>query len=660
MSNSRAAVEFHVEGFPFEINRLTQPFMNDFLDAATDAERETIKLNCLLALLKAQQLDSYPPHLALRAPLLDHVLQLPDDEKRGALKAILDPTLQAGQFFLVSSGFKPSSIKRHHGLLFKALQAYCQVATDADADFSFQVAQQLAQLVANKRKRPAIVLSALLTLLQKSLSSKEANNGQVQAVLNLLKWAHKNNIRELVLNAYSPAITKQFLDLLDSMMQHGLPSSDMLTLLETKMQTEYRHNASLVDLVSYHGNDELTQQFSKLLVSCNQSDADLPRIRGILNQRVLSIGYVFSTENRDAMLNRIYDVVNRSEKIDVIYRLWQSGILVEEKKKLVCGFGPGKVETNFKNARMQKLMVDFILNLTDPEEKVLALTLANSSELFPTERTRIEREFEAQRPREPQRRHAIRRPAAAPARVEAPQPSQPVVATVAPQPVFIAAPEPVAVAPAPQHYPTLHESAAPLPSHVAAPAQPIFPPMAYALEPQTDPYAGSSAPLMSFIQAPIAPEPMMLPDGPLISFLPQAAPAPVMMGNNPFLAPFPVNSNPVFITADSDLFQRLELLKPPGQPVFVTANRSSTADIMALFEKTAEPLQPLASPAPAPAPVVAAPVAAQSEDDVMAQLAALTPIDMMAQLAALAPINVEQPEQAEPERKRSPAKSLSE
>jgi hypothetical protein len=283
------------------------------LSEQTKKKFNQLYMSCLFDVLNNNQLaiNDLPKYITQQAAVLDHVeTNLPANERLAALRRILDPKSQLGQFFLISKDKKAASIKREHGLLFRALRIYSRCASqepeDGDADFCFEQAVLLDQLIKNKRSRSADVLSVLMKLLTNSLANVVIRPDRIKEIYKLLMPNDKTavTLRELVVNADSPVITKAYTQMLTDLLNHGMKATEVVDIIEEPMQHIYRNNARLVDLVARHNNGSLKNQLITLLATCKRKDERVDRrTTAIMTLPILSIGRVYSSITATTILS---------------------------------------------------------------------------------------------------------------------------------------------------------------------------------------------------------------------------------------------------------------------------------------------------------------------------------------------------------------------
>jgi|GEM_PF-3194977 len=283
------------------------------LSEQTKRKFNELNMSSLFDVLNNNQLaiNDLPKYVTQQAAVLDHVeTNLPANERLAALRRILDPKSQLGQFFLISKDKKAASIKREHGLLFRALRLYSRCASqepeDGDADFCFEQAVLLDQLIKNKRSRSADVLSILMKLLTNSLANVVMHPDRTKQIYKLLMPNDKTavTLRELVVNADSPVITKAYTQMLTDLLNHGMKATEVVDIIEEPMQHIYRNNARLVDLVARHNNGSLKNQLITLLATCKRKDERVDRrTTAIMTLPILSIGRVYSSITATTILS---------------------------------------------------------------------------------------------------------------------------------------------------------------------------------------------------------------------------------------------------------------------------------------------------------------------------------------------------------------------
>jgi hypothetical protein len=294
---------------------------NSFALGQSRAQANALRIACLFDQLNSNQLtaDEIKKHVADQSAILDHVMQLPPAEKKAALRKMLDAQAQLGQLMLVATERKPPSIKREHGLLFKALVAYSELATDDDADFTYGLAVQLDGLIKNRSTRSPVVLKALMTLLQKSFSRTRLDDARMKAILQLLipekQKSSDVSLRSLVFGAYSPDVTQHYLDLLTDLCRYGMKADYVLTLVATPMQTWTKLFsqpiwAHITDLIAYHASDaqKMARQLMNIVAGCFQDADATPQfhVRSLFDVNMLSIGKLsvsFSSNKFTSLLN---------------------------------------------------------------------------------------------------------------------------------------------------------------------------------------------------------------------------------------------------------------------------------------------------------------------------------------------------------------------
>jgi hypothetical protein len=434
--------------FPFDISELTQEFVNRYFDAKTQAERDVITLECLLYLLGTDQLAQPERFVSYQKPLLDYILKLPiglgdKNERLTALKAMLDTSKQLNKFYLITSARKPNSLKREHGFLFAALCAYVNLATEEDSQLNFTLAYELNELIKNKDKRSEKVLAVLLTLLSKSIY-KGCNNLCFDGIYEILRPQKPDgskpeiNLRRLIANTNSSNLLRQYAGLLLKLFEYGMHENNLMTFIEKPMQNQYKHNPTIFDLAANLA-DPLAQHaiFSPIAILLSRCAQKKPnsgeRIAKIFTQPLLSIGKVYSAYTTETAINRIYNSIVTQQNADAFYFLWINGfldLLPKSKLPLPVAF--------------QNLIIDTLSSPRSEDDRMLALTLASTSDFFPSVSEKIQSALAALAQQEPSPRQHKK---VAPALVSSSTTLAPAPAASAPTfdspPYFYQAPQPL-------------------------------------------------------------------------------------------------------------------------------------------------------------------------------------------------------------------------
>ena len=282
--------------------------------SSTKAECSSLRTRCVFDLVSSDQLTeaNIKRYVPLQTSLIDHALTLSPQEQKVALKKVLSESTQFGRLMREKTDGKDQSFKREHGQLFRALAAYAGLATDEDADFTFELATTLNNLIKNHEKRSPAVLSVLITLLRKSLSRYKSNDARITDIEALLMPVDPKEVslRSLVFNAYSEELTGEYLTLLEDLLKRGMPANEMERLLYNPMITWIGSVGRITDLVAYLADTTasvgLATRLEGIIVSCSAEHGLAvglePVINILLSEKTLSIGNVWSTRNKPSLL----------------------------------------------------------------------------------------------------------------------------------------------------------------------------------------------------------------------------------------------------------------------------------------------------------------------------------------------------------------------
>ena len=221
-------------------------------------------------------------------------------------------------------------------------------------------------------------------------------------IFELLRFNRDNNrevrLATVVFNAYSKQLTTQYLGLLSDLARHGMKKDNFLTLMANPMVHWSTGEPRIADLVAYFNDDHLVDQYIDTLLSGESTNKESNQcIRVLLREKIVSPGFFGISRTNETMLDRIHTIIMKPELPNpaTFYKLWSQGYCTVDEAdnhELVFHFIDQDIGFTLRT-EFQTAVVNHILTLPRGERDT-ALTLAKTSQAFPVEATRIERELE--------------------------------------------------------------------------------------------------------------------------------------------------------------------------------------------------------------------------------------------------------------------------